>query len=106
MYGMKKVNEDGVCIGGCIHSKGMFFINVFMYPHTYCLFNIYMQVLMAFETHCWKQSPDEGSMCNQYLMEEASHFVSHYFKPKVRFRYMDLPIHDDSSDNNDRSGVH
>jgi hypothetical protein len=44
-------------------------------------------------------------MCNQYLTEEASHFVSHYFEPEVRCRYRDLPMHDDGGENNDRSGV-
>ena len=47
----------------------------------------------------------EASMCNQYLTEEASHFVSHYFEPEVRCRYRDLPMHDDGGENNDRSGV-
>ena len=47
----------------------------------------------------------EASICNAYLTEEASHFVSHYFKPYVRCRVRDLPRNDDGTYNNVRSGV-
>ena len=47
----------------------------------------------------------EASICNTYLTEEASHFVSHYFDPEVRCRSIDLPLNDDVCFNNKRSGV-
>ncbi len=47
----------------------------------------------------------EASICNAYLTEEASHFVSHYFELHVRCRVRDLPRNDDGSYNNVRSGV-
>ena len=47
----------------------------------------------------------ESSICNAYLTEEASHFVSHYFGPEVRCRSRDLPPNDDGGFTNDRSGV-
>lgn len=47
----------------------------------------------------------EASICNAYLTEEASHFVSHYFESNVRCRIRDLPRNDDGSYNNDRSGI-
>ncbi|XP_057526571.1 uncharacterized protein LOC130805802 [Amaranthus tricolor] len=47
----------------------------------------------------------EASICNAYLTEEASHFVSHYFEPHVRCRVGDLPRNDGGSYNNVVSGV-
>ena len=47
----------------------------------------------------------EASMCNQYLIEEASHLISHCFEPEVCCRYRDLFMHDYDSNNNGRSYV-
>ncbi|XP_057548135.1 uncharacterized protein LOC130826571 [Amaranthus tricolor] len=47
----------------------------------------------------------EASICNAYLTEEASHFVSHYFEPHVRCRVRDLPRNNDGSYNNIVTGV-
>ena len=47
----------------------------------------------------------EALICNAYLIEEASHFVSHYFEPHVRCRVRDLPMNDDGSYNNVISSV-
>ena len=47
----------------------------------------------------------EASICNAYLTEEASQFVSHYFEPEVRCKSRDLPMHDDGGYNNDISCV-
>ena len=47
----------------------------------------------------------EASICNAYLTEETSNFVSHYFGPDVRCRVRDLPRNDDGFFNNVRPGV-
>ena len=33
----------------------------------------------------------EGSICNAYLVEEASTFCAHYFEPHVRTRHRKVP---------------
>ena len=38
----------------------------------------------------------EGSICNAYLVEEASSFCAHYFQPHVHTRHRKIPRNDDS----------
>ena len=40
----------------------------------------------------------EGSICNAYLIEEASNFCSHYFEPHVYTRMWKVPRNDDGGD--------
>ena len=40
----------------------------------------------------------EGSICNAYLVEEASNFFSHYFEPHVYTRMRKVPHYDDGGD--------
>ncbi|XP_065857931.1 uncharacterized protein [Euphorbia lathyris] len=44
----------------------------------------------------------EGSICNAYLVEEASNFCSYYFEPQVYTRHRKVPRNDDGGD---RGGV-
>ena len=37
----------------------------------------------------------EGSICNAYLVEEASNFCSHYFESHVHTRQWNVPRNDD-----------
>ena len=43
----------------------------------------------------------EGSICNPYLVEEASNFCSHYFEPHVYTRMRKVPRNDDGGDGDD-----
>ncbi|XP_057999062.1 uncharacterized protein LOC110665227 [Hevea brasiliensis] len=40
----------------------------------------------------------EGSICNAYLVEEASNFCAHYFEPHVLTRDQQVPRNDDGGD--------
>lgn len=40
----------------------------------------------------------EGSICNAYLVEEASTFCSHYFEPHVHTRMRRVPRNDDGGE--------
>lgn len=40
----------------------------------------------------------EGSICNAYLVEEASSFCAHYFEPHVNTRHRKVPRNDDGGE--------
>ena len=42
----------------------------------------------------------EGSICNAYLVEEASNFCSHYFESHVHTRQRNVPRNDDGGEGN------
>ncbi|XP_057990748.1 uncharacterized protein LOC110633890 [Hevea brasiliensis] len=46
----------------------------------------------------------EGSICNAYLVEEASNFCAHYFEPHVLTRDQQVPRNDDGGDDADIEG--
>ncbi|XP_057990575.1 uncharacterized protein LOC131172956 [Hevea brasiliensis] len=43
----------------------------------------------------------EGSICNAYLVEEASSFCAHYFEPHVNTRHRKVPRNDDTVEHMD-----
>ena len=47
----------------------------------------------------------EGSICNAYLVEEASNFSSHYFEPHVYTRMQKVPRNDGGGDGDDIEGI-
>ena len=47
----------------------------------------------------------EGSICNAYLVEEASNFCSHYFEPHVYTRMRKVPCNDEGGDGDEIEGT-
>ena len=46
----------------------------------------------------------EGSICNAYIVEEASNFCTHYFEPQVMCRSRNVPRNDDGGNVDDVEG--
>ena len=51
--------------------------------------------LRKLKQHVRNKAKVEGSICNAYLVEEASSFCSHYFEPHVYTRHRKVPRNDD-----------
>ena len=47
----------------------------------------------------------EGSICNAYLVEEASNFLLNFFEPHVYTRMQKVPRNDDGGDGHEIEGT-
>jgi len=57
-----------------------------------------MQVLVQSQEKIKNKAHVEASICEAYIVEEISTFISYYFKPHMRTRINRVPRHDDGSE--------
>ena len=106
IYRSRQKLEDRSSIDGCIHSRGqilqlqynsyikvfsLFFLieNICLIPFRY-LFNLKKKIK--------NKAHIEASICEAYIIEEISTFISYYFEPHLRMRINRVPRHDDGGE--------
>ena len=57
-----------------------------------------MQVLVQFKKKVKNKAHIEVSICEAYIVEEISIFISYYFEPHLRTRINRVPRYDDGSE--------
>ena len=107
IYRSRQKLEDWSSIDGCTHSNGeilqlqwnsylkvfsMFFLigNTWIVIQCRYLFNLKKKVK--------NKAHVEASICEAYIVEEISTFISYYFEPHMRTRINRVPRHDDGGE--------
>jgi len=57
-----------------------------------------MQVLVQSQEKVKNKAHVEASICEAYIIEEISTFISYYFEPHLRMRINRVPQHDDDGE--------
>jgi hypothetical protein len=57
-----------------------------------------MQVLVQLKKKVKNKAHVEASICEAYIVEEISTFISYYFEPHLRTRINRVPRHDDGGE--------
>ncbi|CAH9124267.1 unnamed protein product, partial [Cuscuta epithymum] len=83
-------------IDGCINSRGKNTSLKYKIHDSYITSNTFnFRYLHELKKDVKNKAKVEGSICNAYLVREASNFCSHYFEPHVYTRSRKVPRNDD-----------
>ena len=105
IYHSRQKLEDRSSIDGCTHSNGILQLQCNSYIKLFSLFFfientwlIQCRYLFNLKKKVKNKVHVEASICEAYIVEEISTFISYYFEPHLRTRINRVPWHDDGGE--------